>query len=227
MDCPSAVRRWQTVTIGLLIAAEMRLYREGLACLLERDPGLVVLKCVARCSQLHDYAVSLRPHVAVVDLAMPDALREVKSLRSSAPGLRVVGLAVLDDDSMAVACAEIGLDGWVARDASLEDLTDAIQAAARDELHCTPRTAAALARRLATLSAEREPGPPSARLTAREHEILSLIEEGLSNKEIAARLMIALPTVKNHVHHILDKLDARGRVEAIMARRTAAGAHGS
>jgi DNA-binding NarL/FixJ family response regulator len=208
-----------------VIAAQMRLSRDGLTCLLERHSDLVVLRSVAHCRDLHDCAGNDRPQVAVVDLAMPDAQQQIRSLRRHAPGLRVVGMAAFDDETLAVTCAETGLDGWVTRDASLADLTDAIKAAARDELHCTPRTAAALARRLATLSAEREPEPPSASLTAREDEILCLVEEGLTNKEIAARLMIALPTVKNHVHHILDKLDARGRVEAVMARRASLASH--
>lgn len=214
------------MSVGLVIAVEMRIYREGLACLLGQHGDLEVLESVARCSELHECVLRLRPLIAIVDLAGPAALTEVESLRARAPDLRVVGLTALDDEGMAVTCAEMGLEGWVARDASITDLTDAIEAAARNELHCTPRTAAALARRVATLSAERQPAAASARLTAREHEILSLIEEGLSNKEIAARLMIALPTVKNHVHHILDKLDARGRVEAIMLTRDRTGSPG-
>jgi DNA-binding NarL/FixJ family response regulator len=79
---------------------------------------------------------------------------------------------------------------------------------------CSPRLAATLLRRVAVLAADRAQPRVEARLTARELEIVELIDEGLSNKEIASRLCIEVPTVKNHVHNILEKLDVRGRAEA-------------
>jgi len=102
----------------------------------------------------------------------------------------------------------------VPRDGTLADLRAVIESVARGEVVCSPRIAASLLRRIADLAAEREPPPPELRLTSREIEIVELIDQGLSNKEIAQRLSIALPTVKNHVHSILDKLHVHRRAEA-------------
>jgi DNA-binding NarL/FixJ family response regulator len=89
----------------------------------------------------------------------------------------------------------------------------------RDEMACSPRIAAALLRRVASLAVERSPWPSGARLTARELEVLGLIDEGLSNKQIAGRLCIELATVKNHVHNILEKLQVGRRSEAALQVR--------
>jgi two-component system, NarL family, nitrate/nitrite response regulator NarL len=203
----------------IVIGTQMRLYREALAGVLERHAGFEVLQGVTNADELHEVIARLRVDVALVDLEMLGTPAEVASLRRNAPDLRIVALAATEDVTLALTCVEIGLAGWVARDATLDDLLGAVQAAARGELRCTPRTAAALARRLEVLCAQNEPAPPAPGLTAREWQILGLIEEGLSNKEIAARLCIALPTVKNHIHHLLDKLGARGRVEAVAVGR--------
>ena len=103
-------------------------------------------------------------------------------------------------------------------DASLEDLTVAVESAARGELFCSPRVAFTLLRRVGAMaiqikSAEGEAGPLS-ELTLREQEILQLVDRGMSNKEIARHLGIGLATAKNHVHHILEKLHVHRRIDA-------------
>jgi DNA-binding NarL/FixJ family response regulator len=101
----------------------------------------------------------------------------------------------------------------VEREGSLEDLETAVELAARGEIHCSPRIASALARRLAVLADDEAPPEPTLGLTARELQVVELIQEGLSNKEIAQQLCIELPTVKHHVHHILSKLDVPRRAD--------------
>ena len=95
--------------------------------------------------------------------------------------------------------------------ASLDELADVLRVAARGEALCSPQMIAALLRRVATLARE---NTATSALTGRELEVMALIDEGLSNKQIARRLSIELPTVKNHVHHILEKLGVQGRYEA-------------
>jgi two-component system nitrate/nitrite response regulator NarL len=101
----------------------------------------------------------------------------------------------------------------VTQDASLDDLAGTIRGVLRGELRCPPRIAATLFKRVAALAA---PGRPALAtvLTAREREVLAVLDEGLSNKQIAARLCIEIATVKNHVHHILEKLQVASRSEA-------------
>ena len=113
-----------------------------------------------------------------------------------------------------VPLVEAGAAGYLTRDASLRDLFAALSSAVRDEVLCSPRIVASLARRLARLAEQHATRPTPASLTAREAEVVGLLDAGLSNKEIATRLCIELPTVKNHVHHILEKLHVNRRGEA-------------
>ena len=162
----------------------------------------------------------VRPDVVVVDTATPDGLSTVRALARRCPGVRIVALGVPEHEPELIACAEAGISGYVNRDGSIDDLIAAIDSVARGEMLCSPRIAAALVRRVAALAGERSPVGTEARLTRREIEVARLIDEGLSNKEIAQRLCIELPTVKNHVHHILGKLDVRRRGEAAARLRT-------
>jgi DNA-binding NarL/FixJ family response regulator len=105
------------------------------------------------------------------------------------------------------------MSGFVSRDATLQDLADTLTGVVRDELMCSPVISAKLFRRVA------HPGhvglePSFTPLTAREREVLALIREGLTNKEIATKLRISEATVKNHVHHLLEKLQVKRRVQA-------------
>jgi DNA-binding NarL/FixJ family response regulator len=155
------------------------------------------------------------PDLALLDMAMPDSIPAATALARAAPGMPIIALAVPDSESHVIACAEAGIVAYVAREATLPDLVRAIEGAARGEAHCSPRVAGSLLRRIGALSRERVADDADcARLTARELEIVALIDRGLSNKEIARALFIELPTVKNHVHHILEKLGVRRRSEA-------------
>jgi DNA-binding NarL/FixJ family response regulator len=129
----------------------------------------------------------------------------------------VVALAAPESEEDIIALAEAGVLGYVTRDESLDNLVTTIESVARDEMACSPWMATVLVRRVQALAAER-PGPTQ-RLTAREAEILELIAQGLSNKEIAARLFIEVTTVKNHVHNILEKLGVSRREEAVACTR--------
>ena len=117
--------------------------------------------------------------------------------------------------------AEAGAAGYLLRSDPLVELVAVIGSVARGETRCSPRVAAALLRRVATLSHERRHQAEPTRLTAREREVLQLVDDGLSNKQIARRLSIELRTVKNHVHHILEKFQVHRRAEAAARFRMA------
>ena len=150
------------------------------------------------------------PDVVLLDAGLPDGVAVTRAIRSRAPDVRVIVISVPDGDVLAFA--EAGIAGFVTREASTAELLAAIASVERGEALCSPRAAAALLDRVATLATE----PVAARepLTAREKEILGLITAGLSNKEIATRLVIGVPTVKTHVHNILRKLGASRRGQA-------------
>jgi len=159
--------------------------------------------------------------VVLLDTAIPDNVWIVRALVAAVPGPKVVALAVPEVEREVLACAEAGVAGYVTREGSVEDLVAAVESVARGEMVISPRMAATLLQRVATLALEQSPAAIEARLTTREVEILDLIDQGLSNKEIARRLTIELSTVKNHVHNILEKLNVTRRGEAAARARAA------
>ena len=197
-----------------MVAAAVRLYRDGLAQSLSASMDVVSVTADAPATLRE--AARLAPDVLLLDASMPGALALVQSLAEAAPATRVVAFAVDDAlETEVLACAEAGVAGWVGRDASAEDVVEAVLRAARGELLCSARTAALLSQRLAALARERRADPaPAAQLTPREAEIGELLCRGVSNKQIALTLGLQLATVKNHVHNILEKLGDRSRAEA-------------
>jgi two-component system, NarL family, nitrate/nitrite response regulator NarL len=152
------------------------------------------------------------PDVILVDVTAGGGLGMVRKLAVGAPATPLLAVGVRDVNRDVLACIEAGATGYVLRDATLDELADATHRAVRDESTASPHVIAALMRRVAALSANGRHGGVRG-LTARELEIVELIEKGLSNKEIAAELTIAVTTVKNHVHSILEKLNLHRRGE--------------
>jgi DNA-binding NarL/FixJ family response regulator len=223
------------VVIQVVVISEVRLLREGLAHALRTHPPLRVIATVARTVDALPHIRKV-PTVALLDLAFLSDRAAVRALVSHELRPKVVAFAVADADTDILACAEAGLSGFVLRDYSVEDVAATVERVARDELSCSPRTTSMLFRRIGTLAAERpalqsprnvadHPAPVAmsaehlGRLTSREVDILHLLDAGLSNKEISARLNIELGTVKNHVHHILEKLEVERRGQAAAAAR--------
>jgi DNA-binding NarL/FixJ family response regulator len=207
--------------IRIVVVAEIRLYREGLAEMLRGEQGLEVVGTAAGADEAVRILRTVAPDIVLLDMGIPDNAWLVRALVAAVPGTRVVALAVPEIEREVLACAEAGVAGYVTRDASIEDVVAAVQSAARGEVLASPRMVATLFERVATLALERSPQTIESRLTARELEILDLIDRGLSNKEIARLLTIELSTVKNHVHNILDKLNVSRRSEAAARRRVA------
>ena len=202
----------------LVLAAEIRLYREGLSQALASESAIEVLATPGNCAELLACLKEVDPHVVVVDTGMTGWISVARSLRKQAGPTRLVALGVRGVPEEVVTLAEAGVAGYVTREESLERLVEVVLSVARGEMPCSPEVSWHLMRRVASLSAN-TPDAALARLTMREHEILRLIEHGLSNKEIACGLMIQLATVKNHVRSILGKLEVQSRGEAAAVAR--------
>ncbi len=207
--------------MSVLIVSDIRLYREGLAQVLGGE-SLFRLTGTASSpddamSRLHAYV----PDLVLVDMAMAESAHLIRSIRALVPDIKVVALSVAETERDVCACAEAGVSGYVARNASLADLVATLESAARGEALCSPRMAATLIRRVAALARTQPAGSAQLRLTPRELEILHLLDGGLANKEIASRLGIEVATVKNHVHNILEKLQVHRRGEAAALARSA------
>jgi two-component system, NarL family, nitrate/nitrite response regulator NarL len=200
-------------------------YRDCLARALESCEHVRVLASAGDWSEAFGHIHALRPSIVLVDAQLAIASRAVRLVAQAAPQARVVALAIDEDEEAVLSCLEVGVSAYVGSDAALDELVETIERAATGELLCSPRIAAALGRRISNLAAEREPSLDSAHLTARELEVVHLIGQNLSNRQIAARLCIEVATVKNHVHNILGKLQISGRREAAAWIRGAS-AHG-
>jgi DNA-binding NarL/FixJ family response regulator len=200
--------------IRAIIISDVRLYREGLAFSLARDRRIAVVGIAQSLDEALPIIVAAWPDVVVLDMATAESLAMPKAICAAAPQTKIVAFAVGETEHDIWACAEAGIAGFVARDGSADDLAEAIEATLRGELHCSPRVAASLFRRIGTLSREQPAPAPVAMLTRREREIIKLLDGGLSNKEIALRLQIGATTVKNHVHNLLEKLNVHRRGEA-------------
>jgi DNA-binding NarL/FixJ family response regulator len=150
--------------------------------------------------------------VVLVDVTGAARMAVLREIAAADPERPLLALGVRDTDHDVLACIEAGAMGYVLQDASLDELADAAHRAVRDEPLASPHVIATLMRRVAALSENGRRETVGA-LTSRELEVVELIEQGLSNKEIAARLSIAVTTVKNHVHSILEKLKVQRRGE--------------
>jgi len=203
----------------LLILSPVGLYREALARSLWRDVRFEVAAVAAGVGEALDVLEAIEADMVLVDTRMPDGANAVRALTAAAPQVKLVALSVDEVEREVIAFAEAGASGYVALDGSMEDLAAVVESVERGEVLCSPGMAAKLFRRVATLSRERRLEPIDEKLTARELDVLRLIEEGLANKEIATELSIELPTVKNHVHRILEKLHVHRRTEAAARAR--------
>jgi DNA-binding NarL/FixJ family response regulator len=204
-----------------MVLADVRLYREGLTRLLGESEAIAVVgagapaddDCVSRIG-------NAQPNVVLLEAGSACQPAFVHRIERVAPDAKVVAYGILDEERQALSCAEAGVAAFVPGEATAEQLVGTILGLARGEFSCSPRFAAALIQRVRALAQGAAPAGPDARLTRREGGILALIDEGLSNKEIAARLGIEVCTVKNHVHHILEKLHATRRSQAVARFRS-------
>lgn len=158
-------------------------------------------------------------NVVLVDVVAGARVSALHDVAAAEPETPVLAINVRDADPDVLACIEAGAVGYVLQGASLDDLADAAHRAVRDEPLASPHVIATLMRRVAALSEDGRKGTIGS-LTSRELEVVELIEQGMSNKEIAAQLSIAVTTVKNHVHSILEKLKVHRRGEVAWVVRS-------
>jgi two-component system, NarL family, nitrate/nitrite response regulator NarL len=201
-----------------VIVSDVRLFREGLAIGLSASRDVCVVGTAATFEEVRTLLASIEPAVVLLDVGMPGALSFARRLRQMETAVRIVAVAVADEGTEVLACAEAGISGYVPHDGSITDAATAIRDAMIDEVHCSPRVSATLFKRLSSLAVGGA-SQGSTLLTPREAEVVELIDRGLSNKQIGQQLRIGTATVKNHVHNLLEKLQVRRRAEAAACTR--------
>lgn len=211
------------MAIKILIVDDQALFREGLKTLLAVQPDLAVVGEAGNGEGALRLAATLRPDVILMDLRMPilDGVRTTERLRDVCPNARVIMLTTFDDDDLVFDGLRAGAIGYLLKDVSSEKLFEAIRAAAKGEYFLLPSITAKVVAEFARLPKAANPKQVELAepLSPRELEILRLVATGVSNKEIADRLVISEGTVKNHLSSILSKLAVKDRLQAVIKAR--------
>jgi DNA-binding NarL/FixJ family response regulator len=208
-----------TGPLRVLIADDQRLVRTGLAMILDSEDGIEIVGEAADGAEAVQRARAVRPDVVLMDIRMPgtDGIEATRTLTSGDDPVKVLILTTFDADELVLAALRAGASGFLLKDAPAPDLVHALRVVAAGQAMLSP----VITRRLLDEFARRDlggapPAPAPGLLTAREHEVLLLVAEGLSNGEIAERLVLGETTVKTHVGRVLAKLGVRDRVQAVV-----------
>ncbi|MER6671842.1 response regulator transcription factor [Streptomyces sp. NPDC000983] len=203
--------------IRVFLLDDHEVVRRGLSDLLEAEPDISVVGDAENVEHALVRAPAVRPHVAVLDVRLPDGngITVCRELRDRMPDLAVLMLTSFDDEDALLDAIMAGASGYVLKQIRGSDLVSAVRTVATGQSMLDPATTARLMRSLRTEPApEPAEAPELAGLSPREREILALIGEGLTNREIGKRLYLSEKTVKNHISRLLAKLGVQRRVQA-------------
>jgi DNA-binding NarL/FixJ family response regulator len=225
--------------VRVLIVDDQHLMREGIASLLQIQPGIDIAGTAANGQEALELAISQEPDVILMDVRMPvlDGVAATEQIHRQLPDCKVLMLTTFNDEAYVLEALQVGASGYLLKDLPAQDLAQAIQAVHRGIYQLDPAVADHVTALLSRSQAQREasqtenvsPVPvPSASiatafrptdLTERELEVLRLIAKGATNREIAEELVISEGTVKNHISNILGRLNVRDRTQAAIYAR--------
>ncbi len=198
----------------VLVADDHSLFRDGIVSLLQAA-GFEVVGQVSDGEQAVEATRRLQPDLVLLDIAMPgmDGLETLRQIKGEWPQTKVVMLTVSDDDRHLFEAVRSGAEGYMLKNLTANEFLQLLQGLEQGEAAMTRRMAARLMKGMADMAQRPEQAAPS--LTPRELELLQLVAEGLSNRAIGQRLSISENTVKYHMKHVLQKLGAQNRTEAV------------
>ncbi|HEY3291610.1 MAG TPA: response regulator transcription factor [Anaerolineae bacterium] len=204
--------------IRVLVVDDHPLFRQGVLYTLSRNPNIEVVGEGENGRQALDLAKKLHPDILLLDITMPDAdgLQTAADVTRDVPETRIVMLTASEEGDDLLAAMKAGARGYVVKGAGAGEIVTAIQAVARGEAYITPKMSGNLLREMT----QKPNDDPLTTLTEREMQVLELVAQGLSNKEVGLRLNLAEKTVKHYLTAVLQKLHVRSRVEAaLLAQR--------
>ena len=207
--------------VQIIVADDQQVVRAGFAALLGTQPDFTVVGTACDGTEAVRLCRELRPDVVLMDVRMPgmdgiEATRKLANLAHDGP--RILILTTFDLDEYVYDALRAGASGFLLKDVTAERLFDAVRVVASGEALLAPTVTRRLISEFTRLRPRPAASPPAtlATLTPRETQVLKLVAEGLSNPEIAARLVVTEETVKTHVSRVLNKLGLRGRTQAVV-----------
>lgn len=206
--------------ITVVVVDDHPLFRSGVVRTLDEEDGIEVVAEGASADEAVDLVARHMPTVALLDISMPgNGISAAGRIAEAHPAVRIAMLTVSESDQDVMKALEAGAIGYVLKGVGARDLVSMIRGVAQGESYVSPSLAARLL--VAMKSADAAPSPQTAlaSLTGREEQILRLVANGLSNKEVGRELDLQEKTVKHHMTSILQKLHARNRVEAAVIAR--------
>jgi DNA-binding NarL/FixJ family response regulator len=207
------------MTVRVVIADDQGMVRSGFTTLLNSEPDIEVVGEAVNGQEAVARAVQLRPDVILMDVRMPvmDGLQATRQITAMDGGPRVLVLTTFDLDDYVYQALRWGASGFLLKDASARELAEAVRVVAAGDGLLSPSVTRRLIAEFARMGAPRGPSRKTLQdLTERETEVLALVARGLSNAEIAGRLVVAEQTVKTHVSRVLMKLGLRDRTQAVV-----------
>jgi DNA-binding NarL/FixJ family response regulator len=209
--------------IDVFLLAENRLLREALARVLDKKNDIRVLAAVAFDTKVTELVSELRPQILVLDSSVfaDVSLEVVASIRRVIPETRILMIGMDSDKETFLRCVRAGVSGYVLKDASANEVAAAVRSVAYDGASCPLKLCTALFEQIANSDSQLKPSRegPRPHLTRREQQLVRMVSQGLSNKEIASQLNLSEQTVKNHIHRMLRKLGASDRLSAVQVCR--------
>jgi DNA-binding NarL/FixJ family response regulator len=209
--------RSQVAALHVLVIEDNRVVRDAVAALLADSEGLRVVGATGFGAETLQMVEQLRPDIVLLPAVGARTVELTRAVTRRFATVRVLVFGIKELPDHVTEVIEAGAAGYVRDDASVDEFREVVQLVARGEARVAPQIASSLFARLATLASARRASERarSVKLTPRELEILRLVAEGLTNKEIAARLHVEQQTIKNHMHNILERLSLRRRQQAV------------
>jgi Response regulator containing a CheY-like receiver domain and an HTH DNA-binding domain len=204
----------------IVLVTQTRLLGDGLAACLRARGDIALRGTVSNLGALRQMIESIQPQLVLIDVTQGIDLFDVRSIAAAHPDVAFVALGLNEQRQDVIRCGRAGFTGYISREAGADRLCEALVDVIAGRLACPAEISSSLLRALFR-SEGRNEHPIEDGLTRRESQVLALIGQGLSNKEIAHELTLSVATVKHHVHHVLDKLKLQRRAQAMRRVREA------